>query len=163
MPPVDPRAETLRLLTSMDASLRAISIALVRILDAQGDREEGVTRPSAADDRLCDGPHGDPVIRAKDPKDWMGDTMLGRKLSECPPEYLELLASRASDYFVRKNTDALNELGPSGDPAEIAKLEKNIKYAKLDARRARAWAARKRAGWTAPVPTGGFHDDAPGF
>ncbi len=79
-----------------------------------------------------DGPHGDPVIKAKDPRDWAGGSMRGRTFSECPPEYLDLLAERL-DYFASKEEDA-----------------KKQKYNLLDAQRARGWAARLRAGWTRP-------------
>ncbi len=130
----DPRVETIRLLTSIDASLRGISLALVRILDAQVDREEGIVR---VNDNVCNGPHGDPTVKAKSPRDWTGPDMKGRKFSECPPTYLDLMADRF-DYFASK------------EGAD----EKDVRYAKLDAQRARAWAARLRAGWTAPAPAG---------
>lgn len=111
------------LLASIDASLRE----LVAFSRARQNKQ------TTSNDRLCDGPHGDPVIKAKDPRDWTGDSMQGRKMSECPPEYLEMLAERL-DYFASKEEDP-----------------KKQKYNVLDANRARAWAARKRNGWTAPA------------
>lgn len=72
--------------------------------------------------------------------------MTGRTFSECPPEYLDLLADRF-DYFAGKEPD-----------------EKKAGYNRLDARRARAWAARLRSGWNRPTAdTGGFASDEPGF
>ena len=109
------------------AEMRKQTALLERILAALG------TAAPAANDAVCNGPHGDPVVKAKDPRDWTGPPMKGRKFSECPPEYLDLLADRY-DYFATK------------DDAD----EKAVKYAKLDAARARAWAARLRVGWTGP-------------
>jgi hypothetical protein len=50
-------------------------------------------------------------------------------MSECPPAYLDLVASRL-DYFAAKEEDA-----------------KKARYNRLDASRARGWAARLRNGW----------------
>ena len=72
---------------------------------------------------------GDPVIKAKDPRDWAGDTMQGKKFSECPAEYLDLLADRY-DYFSERETDP-----------------KKAGYNRMDAARARGWAARIRDGY----------------
>lgn len=131
MPPVDPRAETLRLLTSIDASLKAILLTL-----SQGRAAE----PSVAVD--LDSTYGNPKVRFL-PRDWTGSgEYKGLTFSECPPDLLDLLAD-SLDYFARK----------ADDP-------KKKKYDTLDAARARGWAARKRAGWTAPEQTGGFSDDA---
>lgn len=100
--------------------------------------------PRIAPDNDLDGKYGDPTIRAKDPRDWTGDSMLGRPMSECPPEYLEMVADRL-DYFNSTETD-----------------EKKRKYQALDASRARGWAQRKRNGWQPPAQAPvGFPSDAP--
>ncbi len=88
-----------------------------------------------------DGPHGNPTIAAKDPRDWSGPTMKGKRFSECPAEYLDLLAERL-DYFAEKEPDA-----------------KKANYNRLDAARARGWAARLRSGWT-PAPVDAPIDEA---
>lgn len=132
----DPRLETLRLLGSIDASLRAILLVL----------SEQRNDAPAVNDAVCNGPHGDPLVNAKDPRDWAGEPMKGRHFSECPPEYLDLLADRF-DYFASKEEDATKK-----------------RYCELDAQRARAWAARLRRGWRSPTPdAGGFASDEPGF
>ncbi len=99
--------------------------------------------PLVATDRDLDGKYGDPAIRAKDPRDWTGESQLGKPMSECPPEYLEMVADRL-DYFSETEEDA-----------------KKLKYQRLDAARARGWAARKRNGRQPPThePTG-FPSDA---
>jgi len=76
---------------------------------------------------------GDPTIKAKDPRDWAGDTMQGKKFSECPAEYLDLLADRY-DYFGEREDDP-----------------KKANYNQLDAARARGWAARIRDGYAPPA------------
>ena len=115
----DARAETLALLRSIDQSLRILA-----------KREPAAASGPRLD---LDGPYGNPTIKAKDPRDWGGDPMTGRKFSECPPEYLDLLADRY-DYFATK-----------------AEEPQKQKYAELDAARARGWAARLRSGWATPA------------
>lgn len=107
--------ETLRLLRSIDNSLKSL-LALQR----------GARQTERVD---LDGPHGNPDVKAKDPRDWTGESMKGRKFSECPPDYLDLIAERF-DYFAGKETD-----------------EKKAKYSRLDAARARGWAQRIRGGF----------------
>lgn len=107
--------ESIRLLRSIDSSLKSL-------LALQG----GARQTERVD---LDGTHGDPVVKAKDPRDWTGEPMKGRKFSECPPDYLDMVAERF-DYFASKEPD-----------------EKKAKYNRLDAARARGWAQRLRAGW----------------
>lgn len=109
--------EAIVLLRSIDASLKSLLAA---------SRQ---ARPVKAD---LDGEHGDPVIKAKDPRDWHGEPMTGKRFSQCPADYLDLLADRY-DYFAEKETD-----------------EKKAGYNRLDAARARGWAERIRAGYKAP-------------
>ena len=132
----DPREETLRLLRSIDATMRAILLVL----------SEQRNDAPAVNDSVCNGPHGDPIVKAKDPRDWTSEPMKGRHFSECPPEYLDMLAERY-DYFASK------------DGAD----EKDVRYAKLDAQRARGWAARLRGGYRAPTPTAGFANEGTDF
>lgn len=129
-------AETLTLLRSIDASLKALV----------GRQAPATAAPGVAPDRDLDGPYGDPEIKAKDPRDWTGAPMQGRRFSQCPAEYLDLLAERL-DYFSGKNS--------AGTEDE----QKKARYQKLDAARARGWAARIRAGVVKPTAT----EAAPGF
>lgn len=119
----DPRVETIALLRSIDASLKAL---LAQSKPGGGAPAEQVD---------LDGRHGNPIVKAKDPRDWTGESMKGRHFSECPPEYLDLLADRF-DYFASKEEDA-----------------KKAKYNRLDAARARGWAARLRAGYVSTTGT----------
>jgi len=133
-------AETFALLSSIDASLKAL---VARQAPATAAPTTGAKVASDAD---LDGPYGDPEVKAKDPRDWTGETMKGRRFSECPAEYLDLLAERL-DYFAGKNSEGTED------------EQKKARYQKLDAARARGWAARIRAGKVKPAPaTPGWSD-----
>lgn len=100
------------------------------------------------DDRDLDGPYGNPVIKAKDPRDWVGLSMKGHTLSECTPDYLFLLASRY-DYFAEK-AEQDSAVTNSGKPL--------APYHRKDATRCRGWAQRILNGWKAPAVDGGMPD-----
>lgn len=129
------------LLDSIDKTATLVAIVLTKLLEAFPKNDAPVN------DAVCNGPNGDPIVKARDPRDWTGPPQTGKRFSECPPEYLDMLADRY-DYFVDKARQAVAD---AHDDAELQKAEKDGKYAKLDAQRARAWAARLRTGWTAPV------------
>jgi len=93
-------------------------------------------------DKDLDGPYGNPIIKAADPRDWIGPSMKGHTLSECSPEYLFLLASRY-DYFAEK-ADTEGAVTSSGKP--------KAPYDRREAARCRAWAQRLLNGWTSPEP-----------
>jgi len=122
----DPRVETLAKLASIDATLKAILMVL-----SQGR----ATTPDAPSVNLDDA-RGNPKLRFL-PRDWSGSgEFKGMLFSECPPDLLDLVAD-SLDYFASKQEDATKK-----------------RYDELDAKRARGWSARKRAGWTPPVSAG---------
>lgn len=122
-----PDTEAIRLLRSIDASLKALLARSV------GNMPSGVQSAVATDSDL-DGRYGDPEVKAKDPRYWTGPTMKGRKFSECPADYLDLVASRL-DYFSEQEDDP-----------------KKKRYQAIDAARARGWAKRIRDGRHTPAP-----------
>ncbi len=129
-------------------TLKSIDATLKQLLALQ----RGSAPPLVASDADLDGQFGDPLVRAKDPKSWTGDSQLGKPFSECPAEYLDLVASRL-DFFAEK---AENEgtLTTTGKPI--------APYNRRDAARARGWAARIRHGYKGTAPdNGGFPSDAP--
>jgi hypothetical protein len=126
-------SEAVDLLVSIDGTLKAILAAL---------KATGPAGANVASDADLDGKYGDPVIKAKDPREWAGPTMMGRKFSECPPAYLDLVASRL-DYFSEK-AEAEGKTTSSGKPV--------APFNRADAARARGWAARMRAGRHTPAP-----------
>jgi hypothetical protein len=128
--------------------LRSIDASLKQLLTLQ----RGNAPPIVATDSDLDGQWGDPVIRAKDPRDWTGESQLGKPFSECPAEYLDLVAARL-DFFAEK-AEAENTLTTSGKPV--------APYNRRDAARARGWAARIRHGYKPTAQNnGGFPSDAP--
>ena len=131
--------DALAVLRSIDATLKAM-LALAQQRTAQA--RAAAPKP-VAPDRDLNGPHGDPVVRMKDPRDWTGPTMKGNRFSQCPPEYLDLLAERF-DYFAQTAEDTNEEY--NGKP--VAPMKRK------DAARARGWAQRIRAGYQ-PKPVNG--------
>lgn len=129
MPPTDPRVLVLAEMRKQTALLERIATYIDRVSTVPGNAMQAASTPPVS----LEGPHGDPIVKAKCPRDWTGDPMTGRHFSECPAEYLDLLASRF-DYFAEKETDPQKK-----------------RYNVLDAGRARGWAARIRAGYVAPV------------
>lgn len=123
---------TLSVLQSIDATLKQL---LARFPTAP---------PAVADDADLDGPYGDPVIQQKDPRDWKGATMIGRRYSQCPPDYLDMFASRL-DFFAEV---AEKEGRKTSNGKDVAPFNRR------DAARARGWAKRLRGGWKSPADTG---------
>ncbi len=134
-----PSDEAIGLLRSIDATLKLL-------LDLSRQRTARATSHGSgaaiASDRDLDGRYGNPEIRSRDPRDWSGPTMKGRRFSECPPEYLEMFAERL-DYFAQK-AEEQNEMTSGGKP--------KAKYLRADAARARGWVQRMRSGKHAPPP-----------
>jgi len=137
-------SETLAVLKSIDQSLRTL------VTIAQRKAEERVksaasTPPSGgqkiASDSDLDGQYGDPVIKAKDPRDWSGPSMVGLHFSDCPADYLDLVAERL-DYFAEK-AEAEDKRTSSGKPV--------APFNRSDAARARGWAERIRSGKHKPA------------
>lgn len=158
MAPDAPKAtaqDVIDVLRSIDARLKSIDETLIDMGNHNGTYTPKDDKPaqhapdvpaiaSAAD---LDGKYGDPEVKAKSPRNWTGETQQGKHFSQCPAEYLDLVASRL-DYFAEMNAGSEDEQD-----------RKKARYNRLDASRARGWAQRKRAGWTAPVEAGGFPSD----
>lgn len=134
-------AEILAALKRIEAKLDA---ALAK-LQSEERRKPAPASENVASDRDLDSKYGNPKVRF-DPKDWDGGTCKGRLFSECPADYLEMLAN-AYEYFAEKNA--------ASDP-------KKAGYERLDAARARGWAKRIEGGWKADAqqetPSGGNYD-----
>jgi hypothetical protein len=99
--------------------------------------------------------YGDPTVKFT-PRAYAGPDVKGLHYSQCPPEALDAIA------------EALTYSGQNPKEGK----EKYAKYDLTDARRARSWARRLRAGWkpaapaadTTPAPSfdaPSFEDDIP--
>jgi len=124
------------------AALKRIEAKLDAVL-AKRQQEER-SRPAKAQENIApdsdlDSKYGDPKVRF-DPRDWAGESMKGRTFSQCPADYLEMMAS-ALEYFADKKA--------ASDPQKAG-------YDRKDAARARGWARREPA--AKPSPGGGSYD-----
>jgi hypothetical protein len=132
-----------------DSFLKDIRDLLVDIRDAiragNGTARQAPAQAVASDHDL-DSAKGNPLAK-KMPLDWGGPDFKGKKLSECPPELLDMLAER-QDYFAKQN-DINGEKDNNGGPKS--------KWDRLEASRMRGWAKRIRAGWK-PAPRPSFDD-----
>lgn len=89
-----------------------------------------------------DSPRGNPEVRSS-PKKWDGVPCKGRRFSDCPPDFLDQLASLC-DWMADRDDEA----GARGETdAKGYKLDG--KWKRLDAALARGWAKRLREGWGA--------------
>ncbi len=120
-----------RIEQKLDAVLAALKTAggLARSAGAAGGS------PGQEIDPDIDGPRGDPEVRFV-PKRWTGVDCKGRNFSACEPEFLDMLAD-AYEWFAKRD-DESNAVDKNGGPKS--------KWSRLDASRARAWAARLRDG-----------------
>jgi hypothetical protein len=144
---------------AMAASVGASAAALgVSTTSGGGGAKAG----GAATDEQLDAPYGDPQIRF-DPKRWDGESYVGCTFSQTTPEYLDCLAS-FKEWSAKKDEE-------SG--AKESKGRPKFHWAVKEAKLARGWARRMRAGWkpkgAANEPTdddygdgfGGGADDIP--
>jgi hypothetical protein len=118
---------------------------LGRILQALTQQQRGGAPdgPMVADDRDLDGKYGNPNVKFN-PRDWHGESMKGRSMSECPAEFLDLLAE-SFEWFARRD-EKEGKTTQSGKPL--------APYQRKDAARCRGWAARIRNGYRVDTGTG---------
>ena len=105
-------------------------------LEARVSKLEEAAGLKPASDKELDSQYGNPEIK-KDPPRWKGPSFVGRRYSECTPEYLENLASFC-DWKAGRDA-AAGKMTRGGKP--LADLVRR------DAARARGWANRLREGW----------------
>ncbi len=118
------------------------AIAAIEQLASPPVSEALKAKPSPVSDADLDSDYGNPVIKAADPRDWTGPSMRGKRLSECSPDYLFLLAKRY-DYFAQK-AEQDGTITTSGKP--------KAPYDRREAARCRGWARRLQNGWEPAAP-----------
>ena len=134
--------ETLTVLKSIDESLRKLVVIAQQKAEARVRNGAASSGPTVAPDRDLDGQYGNGPVKF-DPRDWTGTPCKGLRYSECPAEFLEMLAE-THDYFAQK-ADETGEKTSSGKPV--------APYKRKEAARCRGWALRIRNGYkpeTAP-------------
>lgn len=116
------------------------SLALLRRIAVAVEKMAGISNAAGggevADDADLDGKYGDFVVKFH-PNRWNGEPMKGRKLSQCPADFLAMLAE-SFDYFAKKAEEAGEETS-GGKPV--------AQYKRKDAARCRGWAKRIRDGY----------------
>ncbi|MBI5518369.1 MAG: hypothetical protein HY909_31650 [Deltaproteobacteria bacterium] len=123
------------------------SVAVLRAAPSSGAAASGVANDDGGGfgGVDLDGPRGDPEVRFS-PRRWSGADFKGRRYSECDPAFLDMLAD-ALEWFAQRDDDS-GAVDKNGNPKG--------KWSRLDASRARGWAARLRAnangGAAAPEP-----------
>lgn len=111
-------------------------LALLEARPAQTMTVAAVPTGQTADDADLDSQWGDEVLKFQLSDKWWknGDDFAGKRMSECPADYLDAVAKANDAAAFQKNK--------TGDPEEI----KIAGYRARTASRARGWAARVRAG-----------------
>ena len=135
--------EEFAVVKSIDLSLRKLVVIAERKAEERVKAAQNAPGPAIAPDSDLDGSYGNPPVKFN-PRDWTGDSCKGRTLSECPAEFLDMLAE-TFDYFAGK-AEEKNEMTTSGKPV--------APYKRKDAARCRGWAARIRAGKVAAPKAG---------
>ena len=150
----DPREQITRIESHVDNIVDTLQtvidqnnelIGMVRIAIAGQRAKAG---PTVATDRMLDGKSGNPIVKAKMPRDWNGPDYRNSTLSACPPELLDMMAERY-EYFA-----SLPEA--SEQRGDKTKGEWDLRSAAL----CRGWAQRIRNGYvpSAPPAQPGFDD-----
>jgi len=118
--------------------LKSIDATLKQILTLSRQRTAKKADHAVASDEDLDGKYGDPEVKF-DPRDWPGPSCKGLRMSECPADFLDMIAE-TFDYFAQKAEETGEEY--NGKPV--------APYKRKDAARARGWAARIRSGKVTP-------------
>jgi hypothetical protein len=126
------------------AAMGASVLATASALGVQAAASNGSAAGGVASDAEMNGQYGDPEIR-KDPSRWSGEPFAGKRFSETTPDYLDCVAS-FKDWQAEKDEKA---------DAKDAKGRPRATWSRRDARLARGWAARLRAGWKRAASGGG--------
>ncbi len=122
-------------------ALKAIAKGVVDAMNG-ADGSDSATGPAVAPDSELDSRFGDPTIR-RDPKYWAGASYVGARYSECPSEYL-IIVAESLEYFVEQDKAKAN---PRKNDKGVPYWQYNMK----DAARARGW-ARRNHGKSKPPP-----------
>lgn len=108
--------------------------------------------PPIADDSDLDSEWGNPVMK-KDPKKWVeqgGESFVGCHMSECPAEYLAMVAG-LYDWMASKDEEQNRTYTKNGKELPTAP------FIRKNAARARGWARRNASQAAAPQSTTNGH------
>lgn len=115
--------------------LKSLAGGVVRAMRGNGgDSGDG---PAVAEDRDLDSRFGDPMVR-KDPKRWAGDSYVNAHYSQCPTDYL-LVMAEGLEYFASRD-----KAKPEAEQPKHKNGTPFWQYNLKDAARARGWARRNQ-------------------
>lgn len=133
-----------------DSQFNAIMLELTQIRALVTATAKDAPAPAASGDAASDydldSQYGDPVVK-KDPPRWKGNSFVGYQFSQCPADYLDVLAGLL-DWQARKD-DEQGKTWTNKKGEEVP----SSSFKRKDAARARGWAARIRAGKVTQVVT----------
>ncbi len=115
--------------------LREIRDIMAELLVLSKSKRAAAPSNVATEDEM-NGMYGDPKSHFK-PRDWTGPWSKGQFFSESQPELLDMLAPLYERFYEKKSADK--------DPKAF--------YDRDNAKLARGWAARLRAGWKPKTPS----------
>jgi len=117
------------LTTRVDALEQRVAV----LQAARGATPAPAAAPAPTDEPVADldSEYGDPEVR-RDPPRWKGESMVGKRYSECSPEYLGELAG--FKRWCAQRDDEQQAVDAKGRPKSY--------WARLDAARAAGWAQR---------------------
>lgn len=123
------------IIDALAARVEALEQRVAVLQAARGATPAAAPAPASApgDDIVADldGEYGDPEVR-RDPPRWKGESMVGKRFSECSPEYLGELAG--FKRWCAQRDDEAQAVDAKGRPKSY--------WARLDAARAAGWAQR---------------------
>lgn len=137
-------AAVLAVLKSIDATLKEMLAVAKARKAAPPAAPAQQSSGSVASDADLDSQYGDPQVTFN-PRDWPGTSCKGLQMSQCPAEFLDMIAE-TFEYFARK-AEENNETTSSGKPV--------AGFKRKDAARARGWAKRVREGKVAAPAAAG--------
>lgn len=123
------------------AEWRALKVLASAVVGTSGGGGATHGRPVASDGEL-DSQYGNPVVR-KDPKRWAGASYVTATYSQCPSDYLAVLADFL-DFKADKDAE-------KPEPPKHRNGKFYYEFNRKDAALARGWAARNR-GLDKPPP-----------
>jgi hypothetical protein len=121
------------IIDALAARVEALEQRVAVLQAARGATPAAAPAPASADEPVAelDSEYGDPEVR-RDPPRWKGESMVGKRYSECSPEYLGELAG--FKRWCAQRDDEQQAVDAKGRPKSY--------WARLDAARAAGWAQR---------------------
>jgi hypothetical protein len=136
--------DTVAQVIELERRLSALEDVVAKMMAGTGVKATAGTNDLLPFDKLSADWAAEKVVK-KDPKSWKGESMVGKRFSECAPEYLDQLAKFFEWCAAKELADG--KLNNKGKP-----------WSEFDGKLARTFAAAKRAGVLADAGLPGMDD-----